>query len=125
MNAEKPHLLVVDDEPLNRVLLRRLLSNEYEISAAEDADEALSLLQSEAGASIVLVLSDHLMPGKTGVELATLAREHRSDLPFLLLTGYDQEREVVDAKRDGTIADVLGKPWRTRELRELIARTLR
>jgi CheY-like chemotaxis protein len=125
MNADKPHLLVVDDEPLNRQLLRRLLSGDYEISDAEDADEALSLLQSEAGASIVLVLCDHLMPGKTGVELAKVAREQRSDLPFLLLTGYDQEREVVEAKRDGTIAEILGKPWRTRELRELIARFLR
>lgn len=124
MSADKPHLLVVDDEPLNRDLLKRLLTGDYEITVAEDADEALTVLSSEAGATVVLVLCDHLMPGKTGVELARAARQRRADLPFLLLTGYDQAPEVGDAKSDGTIAEILSKPWRIKELRALIAQFL-
>jgi CheY-like chemotaxis protein len=122
MDADKPHLLVVDDEPLNRDLLRRLLSGDYAISLAEDAEEALSVLLSDAGATVMLVLCDYQMPGRTGVELAREARQHRADLPFVLLTGYDQAREIEDAKDDGTIVEVMGKPWRSTELRALIAR---
>ncbi len=123
LSTEKLHLLVVDDEPLNRDLLRRLLSADYRISVAEDADEALAILSREDG--VALVLCDHLMPGKTGVELARTARETRADLQFLLLTGYDQDDEVVEAKSDGAIVEVLSKPWRSTELRALIARFLR
>tara|TARA_R110002096_G_scaffold433887_5_gene653959 strand:+ start:85324 stop:85698 length:375 start_codon:yes stop_codon:yes gene_type:complete len=121
MNSDKPHLLVVDDESLNRDLLRRLLSGSYHVSLAEDANAALEILASDEGATVMLVLSDHLMPGRTGVELAREVRKLRDDLPFVLLTGYDAD-EVADAKSDGTIAEIMNKPWRSSELRALIAR---
>ena len=124
MNLAQPHLLVVDDESLNRDLLRRLLSGSYQVSLAEDANEALELLASDEGATVMLVLSDHLMPGRTGVELAREIRKLRDDLPFVLLTGYDAD-EVAAAKSDGTIAEIMNKPWRSAELRALIARFVR
>lgn len=125
MDSGKPSLLVVDDEPLNRTLLRRLLQSDYDISEAEDGDEALAFLASEEGSTVQIVLSDHLMPGMSGVELAAIIQERRPELATLLLTGNDQDREVLDAEESGLVAAVLPKPWRTSVLRALILEHLK
>jgi len=116
--------LVVDDEPLNRDLLSRILEKQYRVSVAEDASEALEILESAEGADVQMVLCDHQMPGQTGVELAASAAERWPNLIFVLLTGADQDEEVLDAVITGGVAAVLAKPWRKTELFEAIARQL-
>lgn len=125
MSSGKPCLLVVDDEPLNRDLLQRVLESDYQVFLAEDAEEAEAILASDAGKGIQVVLSDHWMPGKSGVEFAETVREQRPKLPFVLLTGFDQEAEVTSAKQSGVLDSVLAKPWRSTELRALIQELLR
>lgn len=124
MGSPKPLVLIVDDEPLNRDLLFRVLETEYEVLTAEDAEQALELLDSEEGAGIGIVLCDHWMPGMTGVELADVIKSKTRAIPVVLVTGFDQEQEVEDAKERGALAAVLPKPWRTKVLRELIAELL-
>ena len=68
-------LLVVDDEPLNRDLLRRTLKRDFEVVEAEDAREAMAVL--EGRADVALVLCDQLMPGRSGTELAREVRALR------------------------------------------------
>lgn len=120
--SERITVLVVDDEPLNRELLRRVLHASYEVEEAEDAQHAVVVL--ERCDSIGLVLCDHLMPGANGTELAAIVRQRWPDVPVLLLTGYDCDDEVVQAQRAGLVRQVVGKPWRARALRETIADTL-
>ncbi len=120
MASSKQHLLIVDDEPLNRELLRRMLSPSYELSEASDAQEALEVLESEAG-GVQLILCDYLMPGKSGAELAGIVRERWPGTTFLLLTGYDEDQEIADARENGSVHVVITKPWRTTELRATIA----
>jgi CheY-like chemotaxis protein len=57
-----------------------------------------------------ILVTDHLMPGMTGAELATAARAVRSDLPILIVSGY--------AETDGIAPDLprLAKPFRREEL---------
>ena len=116
-------VLVVDDEPLNRDLLRRVLQRDYEVIEAEDAVAALTSLEERAG-DIRMVVCDQLMPGRNGTELADDVRTRWPDVFFILLTGYDDDPEVKRAQMTGLVAEVVTKPWRGAALKDLIAQTL-
>lgn len=119
----KPHLLIVDDEPLNRELLRRMLGAKYALSEAGDVTEAIAVLESEVG-SVHLVLCDYLMPGRNGVELAGIIRERWPSTLFMLLTGYEEDEIIARAQEQGLVQAVVTKPWRSTELRSIIASAL-
>lgn len=116
-------MLVVDDEPLNRELLRRLLGRDYVIDEAEDARQALEHLERRNG-EVCLVLCDQLMPGRSGTELAAEARERWPDVVFVLLTGFDDDPQVTAALHDGLVTQVVSKPWRAAALRALIEQAI-
>ncbi len=117
--GSRHRLLVVDDEPLNRELLRRVLAREYEIAEAEDGRAALAILEAE-GDAIRLVLCDQLMPEMSGTELAQVSRDRWPAIIFVLLTGYDDDPDVAAALAGGMVAHVVAKPWRGAALRTLI-----
>lgn len=119
--AAKPCLLVVDDEPENRDLLRRTLKRDFEVEDAEDASAALAVLSRRR---VDLMLCDQLMPGKSGTELAAEVKQRWPTTRVVLLTGYDDDPEVAAAHADGRVAAVVGKPWQATRLRELIAQLL-
>ena len=115
----RPLVLVVDDEQLNRELLRRVLKREYDVAEAEDAAAAIAALELEA--AIALVLCDQLMPGRCGTDLADEVRRRWPAIPFMLLTGYDEDAQVRDAVKRGAVCEVVAKPWRSDQLRARIA----
>lgn len=115
----KKHILVVDDEPLNRQLLHRTLRSSYRVTEACDSQEALEIL--ESAVEVSAIVSDHLMPGKTGAELAFIVRDRWPDIPFILVTGYEGDELVRQAEDQGIIRKVVAKPWNGRQLHELIA----
>lgn len=117
---DRPRLLIVDDEMLNRELLRRVLHRSYEIEEAEDAIQAINVLE-QCGHDVRLILCDQLMPGRSGTELAAEVRQRWPHINFLLLTGYDDDPGVVEAVENGTIAEVVPKPWRGANLKKRIA----
>lgn len=119
--ARDPVLLVVDDEPLNRDLLRRVLHSEYDIHEAEDAPSALTTLST---APVDVVLCDHIMPGQSGADLSRVLQVRLPHIVFILLTGYEDAPEVEAARKAGAIFEVVGKPWVARMLRESIVRAL-
>lgn len=123
-SGKRACLLVVDDESLNRELLRRVLHREYEIEEAEDATEALGVLE-RRGQDIQLILCDQLMPGGiNGTQLAAMVRDKWPWIEFLLLTGYDDDPVVIEAKDKGLIGEVVAKPWRGGALKARIAERL-
>ncbi len=119
-DTDRPRLLIVDDEMLNRELLRRVLHRSYEIEEAEDANQAINVLE-QCGGNVRLILCDQLMPGPSGTELAAVVRQRWPHINFLLLTGYDDDPGVVEAVENGTIAEVVPKPWRGAVLKKRIA----
>ncbi len=121
MAESRHHVLIVDDEPLNRDLLRRVLQATYELSDVGDAAEAIELLESPDTGAVDLILCDHLMPGKTGAELAIIVRERWPSIVFMLITGYDGDKELQQVVEDGTVHSVLTKPWRSKVLLASIA----
>ncbi len=100
MPVKPIHVLVVDDEELNRMLLRRVLEAQYDISEAEDAEQAIALLEGDTG--IDLILCDQLMPGRTGVELASIVSIQWPNLRTLLPTGVEDDPENHGAQRTCT-----------------------
>jgi CheY-like chemotaxis protein len=121
-DAAQPVLLIVDDEPLNRDLLRRVLFHDYEILEAGDAVDAQTVLE-ESGAVNVLVC-DHIMPGPSGVDLATAVRARWPHVVTLLLTGYEDAAEITAARRSGLVHAVIAKPWVAAQLREAVVEAL-
>jgi CheY-like chemotaxis protein len=115
-------VLVVDDEPLNRDLLRRMLAPEFAVIEAADADGAISQL--ENGAGVRVVVCDQLMPGRVGTELAAEVRARWPAVRFFLLTGYEDDAEVRRALASGLVERVISKPWSAPLLKQLLRAAL-
>ncbi len=120
---KKQTILVVDDEPINRTLVARVLQSRYNIAEAGTVAEAVSLLEKQAS-TISLILCDYLMPGDLGTELASVVKEKWPNITFLLLTGYDTDETIERALEDGSVCEILAKPWRSRALKELLLKWL-
>jgi CheY-like chemotaxis protein len=106
-------VLLVDDEELVRMSTAAMLIDlGYDIVEASSGEEALELLGQTPPD---LLLTDHLMPGINGVELAKEARARIPSLPILIISGY--------AELEGLAPELprLTKPFRNSELAECLA----
>ncbi len=117
MNASRCTLLVVDDEPYLLPTLKALLSNDFDVLTASCAEEAEQLLSTCA---IDLLLTDQRMPRKTGVQLLEWAREHSPQTIRLLMTGYSELDDAIEAINRGNVYHYLLKPWRTEDLLQVL-----
>src|ERR1700738_1733820 len=109
------HVLVVDDEPRIRTMLRRYLVEEgFKVSDAADGAGMRTVLTREA---IDLVLLDLMMPGEDGLSLARHIRQ-RSEIPIIMLTGKGDLIDRVVGLETGA-DDYITKPF---ELRRVLAR---
>jgi CheY-like chemotaxis protein len=87
-------VVLVDDDALVRGSTADLLAEMgFEVVPFEGADGALQYVQS--GAQVDLVVTDHLMPGMTGTELAATLRAERPGLPVLLISGYAETAPIA------------------------------
>ena len=110
-------LLILDDEPRILSALRRSLRREpYEVFTAETAAEALRILETEP---IDVVVSDHKMPGQSGLQFLAQARERRPRASLLLITGWPELIPAADIRALGVLA-VIAKPWEDAALKETL-----
>jgi two-component system, cell cycle sensor histidine kinase and response regulator CckA len=124
MPAARPLVVLVEDEELIRRLLQRVLeSADYEVLAAPTGEEALRLIEARAGGLAVL-LTDLVMPGMNGLELARAARELQPELPVLCMSGYS-EQMLRDRGSEGDEVDFIEKPFAPGELTDRVAALLR
>lgn len=111
-------ILLVDDEDLVRVGTSEMLADlGYEVVAASSGAEALHLLR--AGEEFDLMITDYLMPGMNGVELAEEAKRLAPDMIVMLVTGYS-----TIAEGPGSTLPRLAKPFRQADLAEFVAELL-
>jgi response regulator RpfG family c-di-GMP phosphodiesterase len=121
VSAARPVLLIVDDEARILTALRRVLRSEsYEILTAETPAEALQLLDER---SVDLVLSDHKMPGMSGLELLARAALKQPSAGRILITGWTEEVPPADLAAIGVRA-LLPKPWDNAELKATLRAAL-
>lgn len=113
MNAlSDHHLLVVDDDEKLRALLQRYLaSNGFRVTAAQNAEDAASLMKSIA---FDLLIVDVMMPGESGLELTRRVRAG-SQVPILILTARGEPQDRIAGLEHGA-DDYLPKPFEPREL---------
>jgi CheY-like chemotaxis protein len=122
LEAKRRTLLVVEDEPAVRNLVASSLRNDgYELLLAASADEALTIAEAHDG-KIDLLLTDAMMPGRSGIELARELVAQRPDLPVILMSGYTEESLPV-GNLDRPIS-LLQKPFTPRDLRRRIQEIL-
>jgi len=115
-------LLVVEDEDAVRNLVASALRHDrYTVLLATSAEEALQVADSYPG-TIDLLLTDAIMPGKSGVELAKTLLERWPKLPVIFMSGYTEE-DVHVAALNRPI-ELLQKPFTPRDLRQRIRRVL-
>ena len=94
----------------------------YEAVSFSDSRAALAAFEA-APRSFDAVVTDDVMPGLTGTELASMLREHRRELPIVLLSGYSGPILVQRALAAG-VSDLLVKPLQSRDLAAALARVL-
>src|SRR5262245_2934127 len=116
--AGQETLLIAEDEPAVRNLVASALRNDgYKLLLAASAEEALAIADAHRGA-IDLLLTDAMMPGRSGVELAAILVERYPRLRAIIMSGYTEETLPVG---DGSVrVAMLQKPFTPRDLRRRI-----
>ena len=101
-------LLIEDEEPIRRVLVRILSeeNSQYEITEAIDGKKGFTLLASQ---SFDLVLCDIKMPKMDGIEVLQKANNEKINIPFIMLTGHGNVETAVEAMKLGAY-DFISKP---------------
>lgn len=114
-------VLLVDDEPGIRSLIARALEREgFNVAQAGSAQEALEVCQ-ERGAAPAVLVTDLIMPGVSGKELAERLRMRWPDLRVLFISGYTEQQDLASAQRGGAFDEktrFLQKPFTTARLIE-------
>lgn len=109
--AERPKLMIVDDDPQVRLVVAEFLEEfGYDVLQAEGGARALELLAEAV--DLRMIISDIRMPDMSGIELAKLATRQRPDVKIVLISGYFVSQQV-DWR-------FLRKPFRMSELREAV-----
>jgi len=114
-------ILLVEDEDALREVTRRILTRAgYQVVAVSNGSAAVEIARTHAG-SIDLLLTDVVMPGMLGQQLAVAVRELRPSLPVLYMSGFAGSvlAESMNLRTD----DLIEKPFTARELLGRISMT--
>ena len=119
-------ILIVDDMPAVRLILRNMLENAgyRDVTEAEDGDFAWELIRATVegdGSPFDLVISDWTMPRMTGVDLLRAMRgsAHTRDIPVLIVTAQGDQAHVSEAM-DAGATDYVVKPFSAQSLADKI-----
>ncbi len=107
-------VLCVDDELNILKSVQRLLRKEdYRLLTASSAEEGLTILEQE---TVHLVVSDHKMPGMSGIDFLKLVKKKYPKTIRIILSGYAEIHIVMDAINQGEVYRFMTKPWNDEEL---------
>src|SRR3984957_3007602 len=120
--AEKPSLLIVEDEKTTRDGLRAALEDRYDVYVAEDAKAAFELLERE---NFNVMLTDFRLPSEDGMKLIARAKSLSKPPICILMTAYGSEELAVDAMKIGADDYIAKGRLQIDELEMRIARALR
>ncbi|GET40885.1 SpoIIE family protein phosphatase [Microseira wollei] len=116
--GSKLKLMVVDDEPDNLDLLYRTFRRDFQVYKAESGPSALELLDREG--EMAIVISDQRMPQMNGTEFLGRTVDRFPDTIRILLTGYTDVEDLVDAINSGQVFKYITKPWNPAELKAVV-----
>jgi diguanylate cyclase (GGDEF)-like protein/PAS domain S-box-containing protein len=117
-------ILLVDDSPTQRMELRSILDHEaYRIETADNGLNALDYLKNIPDLPD-LILSDIFMPNMDGFELCTEVCKNYPSIPVIILTAYNDEKNLQKAFKSGAV-DYIEKPFSKTEVLMRISNTLK
>ncbi len=109
------NLLIVDDDLIILEAMKNFLEKEgLEVTTTADADEGLKILQ-DGNKAIDLVISDIMMPYKSGIELLAEIQEITTEIPIIIVSALDR-REVLEVAFTLGAEDFVKKPINMDEL---------
>lgn len=115
----KATIVVVDDEPAVRSVVRRLLESKgHRVFVAEDVPAAEALLEEH---DPDLIISDYVMPGENGLAFLSRLRDSHPHLIRVLLTGFADVRTALTAINDAHVHHFVVKPFEPDELLQTVA----
>lgn len=114
MQIRKAMILVVDDDPTIRALLKKVLS-EYSVITSCSSD-ALRIM---AEGKVSLLITDFAMPDLDGLQLSKLAQKLYK-IPAIIMTGHTDQLNYLRNR----VADVIEKPFTIKDLKSIIIKTL-
>jgi diguanylate cyclase (GGDEF)-like protein len=117
MSADRLTVLLVDDEPYILPTLEALLVGDYNVLTAPSADAAQQVMESRP---IHILLTDQRMPRRTGTSLLEWARDNSPRTIRLLMTGFSELEDAVEAINRGHVYYYLLKPWRTQDVVQIL-----
>ena len=118
--SKKPKMLVVDDEPDNLDLLYRTFRREFQVLKAESGVHALQLLAEEG--EVAVIISDQRMPEMKGTEFLSRTVPKFPDTMRIILTGFTDVEDLVEAINTGQVYKYITKPWDPNELKTVVQR---
>ena len=119
MSVTRKRVLVVDDEPSIRDSLNLLLKGNFDVTLAENGQQALQLVEE---VKPDLILLDVIMPKLDGVQTLRELRLRQIHVPVVMLTATTTVRTAVEAMKCGAV-DYLNKPFDIEQLTALIFET--
>ncbi|HEY9851485.1 MAG TPA: response regulator [Leptolyngbyaceae cyanobacterium] len=117
---KKPKMLVVDDEPDNLDLLYRTFRRDFNVLKAESGIHALEVLSLEG--EVAVIISDQRMPEMKGTEFLSKTVPQFPDTVRIILTGFTDIEDLVDAINSGQVYKYITKPWDPNELKAVVQR---
>ncbi|NJO20120.1 MAG: response regulator, partial [Spirulinaceae cyanobacterium RM2_2_10] len=120
--SKKPKILIVDDEPDNLDLLYRTFRRDYRVLRAESGPVALELLKQES--HVAAIISDQRMPIMSGTEFLSLTAQQYPDIIRIILTGYTDVEDLVEAINSGKVFKYVTKPWEAEHLKEIVRQAI-
>jgi two-component system response regulator HupR/HoxA len=111
--TSKASILVVDDEPRSLESIERILGDKFEVFTATNTDDAEQVLKQQW---IQVLLCDQRMPEMTGVEFSQYIRDAYPDVVRIIISGYTDAEDIIEAVNMGGIYQYITKPWHPDDL---------
>ncbi|MEA5618201.1 response regulator [Cronbergia sp. UHCC 0137] len=118
--SKKLRILVVDDEPDNLDLLYRTFRRDFQVLKADSGVHALEKLDVEG--EVAVIISDQRMPEMKGTEFLSKTVPQFPDTVRIILTGFTDIEDLVEAINAGQVYKYITKPWDPEELRGVVQR---
>lgn len=113
-------LVVEDDHEMRRLLADELADEGYEVSEAENGDEAALKCVSE---KFNLVITDMVMPKMGGLDLLTRIKDVQPETPVILITAFGDQASLMEALQKGAL-NYICKPFKTKDLKEVVRKAI-
>lgn len=122
---DKPDILIVEDNDMNRLLLSRILESAYTVHTAENGRQALEEIE-RLGARLSIVLLDIIMPVMNGFDVleAMNAGNIMDDIPVIMISSNDDAETVRKAFSLG-VSDFIGKPYNAGVVKQRVNNTIK